>query len=249
MAKTHGLTKTRLFRIWTSMKNRCHNVRAHAYSQYGGRGISVCEEWRNDVVAFKNWAMDNGYADHLTIDRIDVNDDYSPHNCRWVSYKTQQNNRRNNVIIEYNGETHTLAEWEEISGLGVCLRERIKHKWSIKDAFETPKQTSGYKIKFKTGKSPKIKTGLSHTSTYRAWSGMRYACLNPKHRGWSQNGGRGVKICKEWIDSFENFLTDMGIKPDGYALLRKDQNKDFCKENCEWAPRSEIARRYLNKPT
>ena len=92
----HGEYKTRLHRIWMHMKDRCYNKNNEKYKHYGGRGISVCEQWRNSYVEFSEWAKANGYADDLTIDRIDTNGNYEPNNCRWVDYTTQNNNKRNN---------------------------------------------------------------------------------------------------------------------------------------------------------
>lgn len=92
-----NLMKTRIYSIWCGMKQRCRDVNAINYRHYGGKGIKVCDEWVNNLQAFHEWAMANGYADHLTLDRIDNDKGYSPDNCRWVTMKEQQNNRSNNV--------------------------------------------------------------------------------------------------------------------------------------------------------
>lgn len=111
--KTHGDSKSRLYQIWYGIHKRCTNENASNYSLYGGRGISVCSEWDN-WDNFKEWAMENGYAEDLSIDRIDVNGNYCPDNCRWVTRVDQANNRRSNAYITYNNETHTIAEWANI---------------------------------------------------------------------------------------------------------------------------------------
>ena len=99
------------------MKQRCYNINYTYYKDYGGRGIAVCDEWLNDFQAFYEWSMNNGYKDNLTIDRIDNNKGYSPNNCRWVTRKTQVQNRRNNVYITYDGKTQTLSQWADELGV------------------------------------------------------------------------------------------------------------------------------------
>lgn len=111
--KTHGMTGTRLNRIWKRMKSRCTNEKLKDYPLYGGRGISVCDEWKNSFQAFYDWSMSHGYSDELTIDRIDVNGNYEPSNCRWITVKEQNNNRRNNRLININGEIKTASQWIE----------------------------------------------------------------------------------------------------------------------------------------
>jgi hypothetical protein len=113
-ATTHGLSKTRLYKIYSQMKIRCLNPKNPAYKSYGGRGIKICKEWLKDFKVFYSWAMENGYNDTLSIDRIDVNGNYEPNNCRWVDMKTQCNNRRSNELIEFKGVKHSIAEWAEI---------------------------------------------------------------------------------------------------------------------------------------
>ena len=123
--RIHGKSNTRLYIAWQHMKQRCCNPKNDRYKYYGGRGISICEDWMQ-FEPFEQWALSNGYEDELTIDRIDVNGDYCPENCRWVTWETQQNNKRNNNIIEAFGEKRTLAEWSKISGVNrTTIQKRI----------------------------------------------------------------------------------------------------------------------------
>ena len=132
---THGGTGDRLHKIWRSMRNRCKFSCVNQYHRYGGRGISVCEEWVESFDAFRSWAMDNGYKTELQIDRINNDGDYSPSNCRWVTVKEQANNRSTSHKIEYNGITKTLTEWAEHFGVNRgTLNWRVKH-WGVKKAF------------------------------------------------------------------------------------------------------------------
>lgn len=114
--ETHGMSDTRLYRIWNGMKDRCYNKNAPEYDNYGGRGITVCKEWLDDFMNFYNWAMANGYRDDLTIDRKDNDKDYCPENCRWATYKMQSNNKRNNLYVLYNGKKITISELSDMTG-------------------------------------------------------------------------------------------------------------------------------------
>lgn len=133
---THRMTNTRLHRIWEAMKTRCNNENSHAYKYYGGRGITVCEEWEHSFENFYSWAVENGYMDGLSIDRIDNNKGYSPENCRWATNKEQANNRRQTRLITFNGETHSLKEWSEITGINYhTLISRLNNEnWETGEA-------------------------------------------------------------------------------------------------------------------
>lgn len=122
----HGESNTRLYRIWQDMKSRCYNSGDKVYKHYGDRGICVCDNWKFSYISFKNWAMENGYRDNLTIDRIDVNGNYEPSNCRWVDRSIQSANRRNTIFIKLNGETKTISEWSKIYNIP---RSRIYKKY------------------------------------------------------------------------------------------------------------------------
>ena len=137
----HKHTGERIYRIWLDMKQRCTNPKNTYYSNYGGRGIKPCYEWYNSFMKFYNWSISNGYQDNLTLDRIDGNKGYSPDNCRWISRKAQANNTRTNIILDFNGESHTMAEWSDILNISyMALCHRIERGWSIERALTSPVQ-------------------------------------------------------------------------------------------------------------
>lgn len=194
---------TRLNCIFSSMKKRCYNPSCKSYKNYGGRGITICDEWRNPekvsikgtknnnitkgFVAFKEWALNNGYADNLTIDRIDTNKGYSPDNCRWATSKEQQNNLRNNVIITYKGRTKTLAQWcEELNVDYQLVRHRLQRNWSVEKAFET-----------KANKGLPLITYKGKTQTVKQWCkelDLKYRTVhNRLSKKWTVEEAFGIK--------------------------------------------------------
>ena len=127
----HGNSLTKLHQVWANIKDRCLNDNYAHKENYGGRGIGICEEWADSYEAFEEWSLSNGYEEGLTIDRIDNNGDYEPDNCRWTDMKVQCRNRRNNVILESNGERRCLAEWAEITNQPYMrLSSRHRRGWS-----------------------------------------------------------------------------------------------------------------------
>lgn len=130
-ATTHGMSRTALYSRYTSIKSRCYNKHDQAYTNYGARGIVVCDEWKHSFETFYNWAMENGYKEGLTIDRIDHDGNYEPSNCRWVDMKTQQNNKRNNVYLTYNEKTQTAKQWsEELDIKHYLILQRHSRGWT-----------------------------------------------------------------------------------------------------------------------
>lgn len=134
-ALRHGGFGTRLYTVWDSMRQRCLNPNQKEYHNYGGRGIKICSEW-DDYSSFREWAYHTGYKDDAprgfcTLDRIDVNGDYEPNNCRWVSFKVQSNNKQNTIYLTADGETRTLSEWSRVVGIKYCtLWRRYKQGWA-----------------------------------------------------------------------------------------------------------------------
>ena len=137
-----GRKNTRLYRIYYGMKARCYNPNNSQYKNYGARGINICKEWLSDYISFKTWAISNGYRDDLTIDRIDVNGNYEPSNCRWVTHYIQSNNTRRNHKVTIFNETHTLKEWADKYNISEkTVRDRLLRGWSYERAFTTPVNT------------------------------------------------------------------------------------------------------------
>lgn len=132
---THGLSSHRLYRIHQDMIRRCYNPNNKGYKYYGGRGIKVCDEWR-DFVVFYAWAISHGYEAGLTIERIDNDGDYSPENCRWITQNEQCRNRRSSRLITFRGETKCLMDFTDELGLPYHkIKRRLYRGWSVTDAF------------------------------------------------------------------------------------------------------------------
>lgn len=133
-----GGNVSRLYNIWAGVKARCYSKKNPKYKYYGGRGISICDEW-HDFEAFKAWAIDSGYNNNLTIDRINNDGNYEPKNCRWVNQKIQSNNCRRNVTIRFNNKEHTISEWADISGIPYkTLWNRMHSGWDVYKALTVP---------------------------------------------------------------------------------------------------------------
>ena len=134
----HGEAGKPLYRVHRNMMLRCYDETSEGYHRYGGRGITVCNEWK-DIKTFVKWAKASGYRNNLTIERIDNDGDYEPNNCRWATLTEQANNRRTNRLEKYRGDTRTVAEWSRILNIeSDLLYSRLSKGWSFKRAVETP---------------------------------------------------------------------------------------------------------------
>lgn len=144
---THGMSKTKLYDVWLKMRHRCFNEKDQDYEYYGERGIKVCDEWNEKFESFYEWSNSNGYKEGLTIDRINVNGDYEPSNCRWVNREVQMNNTRANKILTIQGISHTMAEWSKMFGKDQeTLRDRLLAGWDEITALTAP---TNYRYRWK----------------------------------------------------------------------------------------------------
>lgn len=137
-----GYSHERLYRIWTGMHRRCYNPTHDRHQWYGNKGVTVCDEW-HDFLAFRTWALKNGYEDELTIDRVDSDGNYEPANCRWVDIRTQANNRSNNRLLVYKGKEYTATELAEAHGMSPrTIYNRLRLGWSVNEIVKTPERGS-----------------------------------------------------------------------------------------------------------
>ena len=183
---------TRLGRIYHNMKTRCTNPNYDKYKWYGGKGITICEEWMNSYDRFEEWALSHGYKDDLTLDRIDPDGNYTPDNCRWIDRKEQANNRTSNHFITYNGKTQTIQQWSEELGI---LRSRIDRRleagWPIERIFTEPPHVEFHK---------KTLTYNGETLPMIEWSrrlGFKPTVIgNRLARGWSVERAIETPVCR-----------------------------------------------------
>lgn len=138
----HSMSNIKLYKVWNGIKTRCYNKKFTYYNNYGGRGITMCDEWKNDFAKFYSWAINNGYTEGLTIDRINNDGNYEPSNCRWATRREQNNNMRKTIIIKYNGKEQTISKWAKEFNLNrTALYYRIKRGWSVEKALTTPSKS------------------------------------------------------------------------------------------------------------
>lgn len=144
----HNGKRTPLYRIWCAMKERCNNPNNKRFSRYGGRGITVCEDWQCSFNTFREWAIEHGYKRGMTIDRIDNEKGYEPDNCRWATRAEQNRNYSRNHLITYNGETLCVTDWANKIGIKpATVLYRLKSGKTIEQALS---KTDGRKTRWKT---------------------------------------------------------------------------------------------------
>lgn len=241
---THGDSGSPEHITWGNMIQRCTNSKAPEFKFYGGKGVLVCGRWRK----YENFLEDMGRKpskDH-SIDRKEVTGDYCKDNCRWATKLDQASNKSNNRIITYHKISKSHAQWEDEYGLpkGVISR-RLKDGWSVSKALNTPLTVKEFKGKTK-GRSGHITNSTTHgmtdTPELNAWYGMKQRCYNPNYVGYMRYGARGITVCDEFLQSFEVFLAEVGIRPSPkHSLDRIDNDKGYDVGNVKWATRIEQA--------
>ena len=233
----HGDYKIRLYGIWESMKYRCLKDKPKN-SRYCGRGISFCEDW-NNYVNFKEWALNNGYNDSLTLDRIETDGNYEPNNCRWIPQADQLRNMSTNVMLTYQGKTQILSQWaRDLNIKSNTLVVRIQKELPEDEIFAPKKEVKYDRDSFK--KSEKLKL---------VWNSIMDRCYNDKN---SYNGykEKGIVVCEDWLDfnNFKFWATSNGYS-EHLVLSRSNLSKGFSPDNCNWITKEEFSRSKLKKVT
>lgn len=192
----HGQYGTRIYRIWSGMKSRCLNERDPKYSIYGGRGIQLCEEW-NSFLPFYEWSKTSGYSDGLSIDRIDVNGNYEPSNCRWATPKEQANNTRTNIILTWDGQSYTISQWaDKLNIPSSRIYARLKYGWSADEAL-----SGKHERQKPTTRNCRMLTYNGKSQTIGAWAketGLCYETIRQRLlNGWSEEDAISTKPYKK----------------------------------------------------
>lgn len=244
MMTTHGKSSQRIFFIWHKIIDRCTNPKNVGFMDYGGRGIRVCDRWRESFANFLADMGDRPSPKH-SVERINPDGDYCPENCRWAANTREQNfNKRNTRRYTHDGKTMTLPEWSLITGIASdTMKSRIRKGWSVERAL-TESIHCG----------PLRKKTTRHPLGYRIWTLINNRCYRPNSKSYPLYGGRGIYVCERWQSSmarqinglqrdrsgFQRFIDDMGPPPSpAHSLDRIDNNGPYSPENCRWATTSE----------
>ena len=232
-------SSSRLYKIFQGMKSRCFNKNNCRYKNYGGKGITIYKEWLDNFESFYNWAYNNGYNDNLTIERIDINKDYCPENCKWITKEEQYKNTSKTRLITAFGKTQSMMEWcREYNISRSLFRARIDDLyWEPEKALTTP-PIKNQKV-IKKCRYKKLKWNVpnsSHNPLYTVWQGMKDRCYCNNSILYKNYGERGIIVCEDWKTNFElfyNWAIQNGYKK-GLSLDRIDVNGNYEPNNCRW---------------
>lgn len=244
----HGMTKTKLFGVWTGFKDRCRNPHNSRYANYGARGIKVCEEW-GDFLVFKEWSDNNGYREGLSIERIDNDGPYSPENCRWATKEEQSKNTTRSKFITYNGFTLIQSDWARKLGISISsFKERISKGMPEEDIFFA----GSLHDKHNTGRGRKKASDTSVENIpvedkirlRNIWKLVKSRCKDLSN---SNYGGRGIELCSSWekFKTFYEWALSSRYSPN-LSLDRIDNDNGYSPENCRWVTNIEQANNRRN---
>lgn len=199
--KEQPLRDIRLYNIYHGILSRCYKIQDADYNRYGARGINVCQEWKDSFKEFYDWSINNGYKNDLSIDRINVNGNYEPNNCRWVDSKIQANNKTNNVFINYKNKTQTIKQWADELNLSYDLiRERYRKGMSTNDIFNIPKRKAKKRVTNKIKFNGKC---LSRIGWDKLLNFPRGTINNRLTRGWSIEKALSTPIDKRFSHKYK----------------------------------------------
>jgi hypothetical protein len=238
--------KSSEYMTWQAMKKRCLNSNDKSYTDYGGRGIKVCDRW----MAFENFIRDMGPRPRgHSLERMDVNGDYCPENCKWIPISEQSKNQRTTRWLTYGNQSMVLKEWAKLIGISAARLAGLLKQLTFSDiidkyaelgkVFVKRTQKGEFKVVLRNirenAQTEKKVSRTKRRPEYTAWAHMKTRCLNQNSPDYAYYGGRGIRVCDRWKDSFNAFFQDMGPKPRGTSLDRIDPNGDYETGNCRWA--------------
>ena len=195
--RTHNQSKTRLYSIWQGIKARCYYDKTECFERYGGRGITVCDEWRDSFEAFRDWALVNGYSDNLTIERKDNDGNYEPSNCAWATTKEQASNRRSNIIVEHEGAEYTLLQLSERLNMSYGMLSARYERGDRGEILVRPVQSERIKSRGENNNLNKITEQTAREVKSDLAKGMTQPQISAKHNV-SRNIVYDIKRGKTW---------------------------------------------------
>jgi hypothetical protein len=228
----NGSPHFRLHSAWKNMKTRCKPKFSQA-DNYFNKGIRVCPEWEDNYQAFKDWSLKNGWEEGLTLERKNNSEGYNPNNCKWITKQEQARNTSRIRKYTYQGETMNLSQWAKDQRSAVeygTLLARLRNGWNFEEALTQPSRQNGVKVEIRR-------------RLMKIFYSVRARCNNSDAPAFPNYGGRGIQVCKEWLDNPDAFINwAIPLYEDGFDLDRIDNNAGYSPGNCRFVTRLENVR-------